>query len=392
MPLWTGGYEHYAFFGGRGGAKSHSIAEAVVGLSCQREERVVCGRQFQNSIKDSVRELLLQKVQKMGMAAYFTVTETELINVATKSRFSFTGMDRNPDSVKSLEGATIFWGEEAQTFTRRSVEIILPTIRSGRARFVWGWNPRFRTDIIDDMFRGKAPPDKAYVKQVSWRDNPYFYQTRMPSEMARSLKANPKRHTHIWEGGYDENPDAAIFTNWRIGRVDVPDKCIPRFGMDFGFSADPNFVVKLYVIEELGVIYIAQESCGYHVPNRDIPAMLDEFHGIRNYPITADSARPETIEYLQSKGFNIYGARKGPGSIKNGITWLQGYDVVISPDCPILAEEFRTYTWKLDPNGKPLPMPAEHQQDHGIDAVRYAVEESSLSDQSGNGDGDFFII
>ena len=387
LPLWTvGKYEHFALFGGRGGAKSHGIAEPIIAHSCQREERVVCGRQFQASIKDSVKELLEKKIHAMNMAAFFTSTERELINTSTGSRFTFIGMDRNPDSAKSLEGATVFWGEEAQNFTTRAVEILMPTIRSAGARFYWSWNPKNRTDAVDDMFRGVSPPDKSYIKQVSWRDNAYFLRTRLKSEYDRSLRANPKRHIHIWEGGYDENPDVAVFDNWRIGRIDVPAKIRPRFGMDFGYSHDPNALVKAYVIEDMGIIYVAEEAYAHKVPTPRLPALMDTVSEVRDYNITGDSSRPETIEYLQSSGFNIFGARKGAGSVKNGITWLQGYEIVISPDCPNMAEEIRSYCWAVDKNGKPLPFPAENQQDHGIDALRYAAEDATMqSDQSDDG-------
>jgi phage terminase large subunit len=385
LPLFGQDYEHFALFGGRGAAKSHFVGEALVAHASAGPERIVCGRQFQTSIKDSVKELLEQKIHKMGMAALFTSTDREIVNVSTGSRFTFIGMDRNPDSAKSLEGTTIFWGEEAQSFTRRAVEVILPTIRHRRARFYWTWNPRFRTDPVDDMFRGSVAPARSYVKQVSWRDNPYFLRTRLKSEYDRSLAKNPKRHLHIWEGGYDENPDVAVFDNWRIGRIEVPDKVPPRYGMDFGFSHDPNALVKLYILEDLGVIYIAEEAYAHKVPNRQLPDFMDGVTGVRDHPVTADSARPETIDYLNSCGFSVFGARKGAGSVKNGITWLQGYEVVISPDCPNVAEEWRSYCWATDANGKPLSYPAEKQQDHGIDAVRYAAEDASI--QAGQSDG-----
>jgi phage terminase large subunit len=385
LPLWTGKFpdtqepiEHYAFYGGRGGAKSHSIGEAIIGASCKKEERIVCGRQFQNSIKDSVKELLQIKIKKMNMSAFFTETERELVNVSTGSRFSFIGMDRNPDSAKSLEGCTIFWGEEAHMFTAKSVEIIIPTVRTLGSRMIWSWNPRYRTDPVDNLFRGANIPERSYIRKVSWRDNPYFMQTRMPSEYRRSLK-NPKRHVHIWEGGYDENPDVAIFDNWRVGRIDVPPKIRPRFGEDFGYGSDPNVIIKLYVLEDEGIVYIAEEAVGYKVSNRDLPALMDTITEIRDWPITADSARPETIEYLQSKGFSIHSARKGAGSVKNGINWLQGFELVISPDCPVTADEIRDYKWHTDPNGKPLPLPAPNQNDHCIDAIRYAVEDLTIS-------------
>lgn len=393
LPLWTGKapglerIEHYAFFGGRGGAKSHSIAEAVVGLSSQGKERVVCGRQFQNSVKDSSKELLETKIHKMGMGAFWRSTETELINVSTGSRITFIGMDRNPQSAKSLEGCTLFWGEEAAAFTPLSIEIIIPTVRAAGSRMVWGWNPVNRKDAIDAMFRCQHPPEFSYIRHVSWRDNPHFHLTRMPSEMRRSAKSNPKRHAHIWEGAYDENPDVAIFERWRIGAMDVPAKARPRFGMDFGFSNDPNAVIKSYLLEDQGIIYVAQEAYGRKIPNRKLRDLVDSISEIRNYHITADSSRPETIEQLQSDGFSIYGAKKGAGSVKNGLNFLAGYEIVIHPSCENIIAEIRAYLWATDPEGKPLPLPAPKQADHGIDALRYAHEDDA--NQADSEDGGF---
>lgn len=394
LPLFEppGRFEHFAFHGGRGGAKSHSIALALAIHSGQRQERIVCGRQFQNSIKDSVKELIEAKIKELNMAVYFTCLEREIINNVTGSRFSFIGMDRNPDSAKSLEGATIFWGEEAQTFTRRSIEIIIPTIRDSRSRMIWSWNPRERADEVDVMFRGPVPPEKAYVAEVSWRDNPFFYRTRMPSEYRRSMRRNPKRHLHIWEGGYDENPDAAVFDNWATGRplIDL-SKHRPRFGMDFGYSQDPYALIKCYLLEEIDTIYIAQEAVGYKIPNRGLSAFCDQVTESRDYQIIGDSSRPETIEALQSEGFMVYGSRKGAGSVKNGINWLQGYRLLIDPSCLTVQEEIRSYKWKEDPNGKPLPIVEDHQQDHTIDAIRYAFEDDSTSAVSEDDDGVSYV-
>lgn len=398
LPLWTGTtsgiprIEHYAFYGGRGGAKSHSIAEAVIGLACKQDERIVCGRQYQSSIKDSVKELLEKKIYKMGMAPFFRSTDSELQNMSTGARFTFTGMDRNPDSAKSLEGATIFWGEEAAMFTERSVEIIIPTIRAPGSRMIWSWNPRFRTDPVDVMFRGMAPPEASYIKEVSWRNNPYFKTTRMPSELKRSARVQPRRHQHIWEGAYDENPELAIFENWRVGIVEVDIKLRPRFGMDFGFSSDPNAVVKAYLIEEEGIIYVAAEAYANKVPNRKLKDIVDSVPESRDWTITCDSSRPETIEQLQSDGFMAYPARKGAGSIKNGLNFLSGYEIVVHPSCENFAEEVRTYVWSSDPQGRALPLPAEKQPDHGIDALRYAFEQDATMADPGSGSDEILYL
>ncbi|MGL5735531.1 MAG: terminase large subunit, partial [Beijerinckiaceae bacterium] len=235
------------------------------------------------------------------------------------------------------------------------------------------------------------PPEASYIMQVGIEDNPWFYQTRMPSDYRRMMRRNPGRARHIWGGGYDENPEAAIFTNIEVGRpADIPAKSIPRFGLDFGFSNDPNAFIKSYLLDEIDTIYIAQEAYAEKIPTRLLPQFLDTVSESRDYEIVADSSRPETIEALTYAGFSVVPSRKGAGSVKDGLTWLQGYRLLIDPDCPGFLYEAQRYCWKLDRNGKPLPMPADGQSDHGIDAIRYGHEEDSRYSLS-SGDGVDYI-
>jgi len=181
-------FSYKAIYGGRGSAKSHTVATVLVVMTSEKCLRVVCARQFQASIKDSVKELLEQKIKSLGLSAQFKSTRTEIINIKTGSRFSFIGLDINPQSAKSLEGADICWVEEAATINSISLEILLPTIRKPGAEVWFTWNPDQSTDPVDAMFRGKnGPPPNSLVIKVGIEDNPFFYQTNMP-EKASHMK------------------------------------------------------------------------------------------------------------------------------------------------------------------------------------------------------------
>ena len=375
LPILTDKYEHYAFHSGRGCGKSHGVGECVVLASLIGHERIVCGRQFQVSIKDSVKELLVNKVDALGLREKFHITDREMVCKPTDSRFSFVGMHHNPESSKSLEGATIFWGEEASTFTQESLETIIPTIRAAQSRMIWTWNPKNRDDPVDDLFRGQHPPENSYIRKLTQADNPYWPQTRMPSEYRRMKRANAVRHAHIWLGDYDESPDSKIFTSLEQGVREVDPKIAPLFGLDFGYGSDPNFGVKVYVLEDRNEIYIASECTGHRVPNTALADLIRTMPEAESYPITADSSRPETIDYLCGQGLIVQGARKGAGSVKNGINWMQGYHIVVHPLCEAIWAELNAYRWDEDKLGRPLPHPKPHQDDHGIDATRYAVED-----------------
>lgn len=397
MPLWDGSsYTHYAFYGGRAGVKSHATAENLVIKGALEPRRIVCGRQFQNSIAESAKELMEQKIYEHGLGDGYRVLERQIEHVGTGTRITFMGMERNPESAKSLEGCTDFWGEEAQTFSRRSIELIMPTmLRRGNSRMIWTWNPRYPDDPVDAMFRGGEPPENSYIVKTSWRDNPWFYKTRLPQERRRFKKTNPLRYDHVWEGEYDINSDAVIFHNWEIGAIETTEKDLPRFGIDFGYSHDPMAAVKVYYWpsygeDEIPTVYIAAEAYGTKISNSQMPEFLDQVPEIRSFTSIADSSRPETIDYLRSKGFNVLPSRKGAGSVKNGINWLQGVRIVVNPQCRNVIKELKNYRWKTDREGTVLAVP-ESGYDHGIDAIRYSLEDDMINDPPAEGEGAFYL-
>jgi phage terminase large subunit len=367
-------FRYKALFGGRGSAKSRSISLALSVLSSQKPMRIVCGRQFQNSIRDSAKSTIEGRIKELGLQRDYNVTHNEIVHRRLDSRFTFVGLERNIDSIKSLDDVDIFWIEEARNVKQRSWELLVPTIRKPGSEIWCSWNPVSPEDPIDEYFRGAFPPKDAYIQRVGIEDNPWFYQTQMPDDMERMRRSNLKRFNHVWMGEYDELNESRVFTNWRVGRLNTTEYDMPRFGMDFGFSRDPSALVKLYVLERTRQIYIAQEMFG-HIPLDDMPAAMDEVSESRRYPITADSSQPMTIDFLNKRRFNVRGSVKGPGSVKSGVNWLQGYEIVIDPECVHMQEEARLYSWKVDPlSQKPLPV-LEDMDNHGWDAVRYATED-----------------
>jgi phage terminase large subunit len=256
-------------------------------------------------------------------------------------------------------------------------------LRKHGSRLIFTWNPRFKKDPIDAYYRGKVKPPGSIHIHTTFRDNPYFYRTEMPAQMEFSRENEVERYSHIWEGDYDENSQARIFTNVSIGRISVPDDVQPLYGLDFGFSKDPSALIKLYVLHKERIIYIAEEAFGTGITTKDMPAFLDTVTGVRQWQIIADSSSPRIIEDLRQASFNVAPSRKGPGSVNAGINWLRSYKIMISPDCDHMQEEAIRYYWKQDRMGNPLPMPASGW-DHGWDAVRYACEDEMLGNGSGS--------
>lgn len=228
-------------YGGRGGAKSHFFAEQALARCVAGQTRIVCIREVQNSIRDSVRQLLIDKISKLGLESEFEVFETE-IRGPHGSLIVFKGMQHyNADNIKSLEAYDIAWVEEAQTLSQRSLDLLRPTLRKDDSELWFSWNPRFKTDPVDVFFR-KSPPDDAVSVSINWRDNPWFPEV-LRKEMAHDFKNDPDKADHVWNGAYGSS-EGAILSRWvneaeREGRINAvefdPDGAPIEVSSDLGF-------------------------------------------------------------------------------------------------------------------------------------------------------------
>lgn len=195
-------------YGGRGGAKSHFFAEQIILRCLMQRTRVVCIREVQSSIKDSVRQLLIDKIEKFGVSSLFAVLDTE-IRGPDGSLIVFKGMQSyNAMNIKSLEGYDIAWIEEAQTLTQHSLDLLRPTLRREGSELWFSWNPRFKTDPVDMFFRKNPPPDAISVL-VNWRDNPWFPDV-LRREMLHDFVVDEDKADHIWNGAYGNSQGAIL--------------------------------------------------------------------------------------------------------------------------------------------------------------------------------------
>lgn len=196
-------------YGGRGSGKSHFFAETALDRCIAAPTRIVCIREVQNSIKDSVRQLLVDKITKLDVADQFEVVRDE-IRGANGSLIIFRGMnDANADNIKSLEGYDIAWVEEAHTLSQRSLELLRPTIRKDGSELWFSWNPRNKSDPVDDFLRTKKP-DNSIVVRVNYGDNPWFPET-LRAEMEEDRKNDPQKAAHIWDGAYEVAPAGSYY-------------------------------------------------------------------------------------------------------------------------------------------------------------------------------------
>lgn len=231
-------------------------------MASQKPLRIVCAREIQNSLRESVKQLVEDKIKALGLESLWDCQD-KVTNGANGSRFSYVGMWRNPDAIKSLEGADIFWGEEASAFSERSLRIIRPTMRKPGSELWFSWNPEFEHDPVDRLFRGSdGPPRDSLVVEVSWRDNKWFANSPMQAEMEGDYERDPISAEHVWGGGYVSAVTGSYYTHQltaaltegRIGDVAVDPIIRKRAFWDLGRRDATAIWIAQFVNREIRVI------------------------------------------------------------------------------------------------------------------------------------------
>jgi phage terminase large subunit len=393
-------YQFKGAHGGRGGGKSHLFAGLLVASALQTHIRAACVREVQDSLRDSSKQIIEDKINAFGVAHKFKITDREIIG-PHDSLFVFRGLQRHTASrLKSLEGFNRAWYEEAQALSKSSVETALNTFRVEGTEQWFSWNPEREDDPVDVMFRENTAkpwglleaddPDFVCV-EVNYPDNPYF-PSPLQRNMQRDKLRDPEKYNHIWLGGYRRNSDSQVFQrpkHWKVEAFDPPAPDVAVLGgADWGYSIDPTVLVLCFIKGH--TLYVWREAWGTQCGPDRRPALFDKIDPdwsvlkasdpnwksiARRVPIIADSSLPEAIDSMQRAGFSrIRAAVKGPNSVEEGITFLQGYDIVVHPDCINVIRELTRYSFKVDPKSQAVLPVLEDKDNHTIDSLRYAVE------------------
>ena len=197
--------------GGRGSGKSHFFAELLIERCLTEPTRWLCCREIQKSIKESVKQLLEDKINSLEVSKQFVILETE-IRTPGGGVISFAGLQNHTsDSIKSYEGYDGAWVEEAQTVSEKSLTLLRPTIRKENSELWFSWNPDQPTDPIDKLLRGKDRI-KAVVVEANWKDNPWFPEV-LKNEMEQDKKRNYDKYLHVWEGKYREIFEGTVYAD-----------------------------------------------------------------------------------------------------------------------------------------------------------------------------------
>lgn len=358
-------------YGGRGGGKSHSVARMLLILGVEKKLRILCTRELQRSIQDSVHRILSDLIIKYQLDDIYQVMKSSIIGI-NGTEFLFAGLRSNVSEIKSMEGINICWIEEAQKVSEESLDFLIPTIREDGSEIWATFNPDEKTDPIYKRFIVNKHPDAVLLK-INYNENPWFPET-LRREMEYDKKNNHDKYRHVWEGEPRSISDAQIFKGkYSVDNFDTPDGVTFYHGADWGFANDPTCLVRCFI--QGANLYIDQEVYGVGVDIDEIPAFFRQIPTADKWTIRADSARPETISYLNRQGFDIVRSIKGAGSVEDGIAFLRSFEkIIIHERCKHTINEFNLYSYKKDRiTGEILPIIVD-ANNNCIDAIRYALE------------------
>lgn len=363
-------------WGGRGSGKSTAAADALLIEGARRKCRVLCAREFQVSIKDSVHHLLKQRIEDLGLESLYSVQESQILG-PRGTQFIFKGLRHNISSIKSISGITHCWVEEAQTISQKSWNDLVPSIRA-RGSEIWvTFNPYQKTDPIYQAFITSPGQlgGETYIQRINWDLNPHF-PPELNAERQAMQATDPDLYQHIWEGECLENSESQVLhSKWLVDEFTPgADWQGPYYGADWGFAADPTAAVKCWIHGSR--IYVEHESYAHRLElDQTAKRWIADVPGIEAHVVRVDSSRPESISHVSRRGIpRIIAVRKWPGSVEDGIAYLRSFEkIVIHPRCTNMATEARLYCYKQDKlSGDILPQVID-ANNHLIDAVRYAL-------------------
>ena len=386
-PLFTSPKRKNILYGGRGSAKSHTVARYCIIRSLERPMRILCTRELQKSIAESVHQLLSSCIESMGLSSLFNIQRDRIVGV-NGSEFIFAGVRQNTNEIKSMEAITICWVEEAQAMSQQSLDVLIPTIRAPGSILIFTFNPFKDSDPVYVM--SQNPDEDTLVINANYADNPFFPE-ELRKEMEHCKKTDYDKYLWVWEGQCLGISKAQIFRDkYEVKEFDTPDNALFFYGGDWGFSNDPTTVLRSFIVGN--TLYIDYEAWKVGCDIEDTPALYDEVPGTAIYPIYADNSRPETISYMQSRRYNVIGAEKWPGCIEDGISYLRSFSkIIIHPRCIHTIEEFGLYQYKVDHQTNEILREPLDKFNHCIDALRYSHTVSMRTKSNGKVYEDFTV-
>lgn len=365
--LFDTGWREAAVYGGRFSLKSHTVARYLLIRARQSKARILCAREFQNSIAESSHQLLADLIALYGLTD-FTVTDKAIVNTVNGSDFIFKGLRHNEQSIKSIEGIDIAWVEEAQTISGESINILTPTIRKPGSQIIYTYNRLLEDDPVHQRLVIEGRPNTLIINvnydiAIKYGMMPDVIRNEMEDDKSN----RPSVYRHKWLGE-PSSMERKIYKDWKFVDEIPHEARLEKYGLDFGYTNDPTALIAVYYYN--GGYILDEMVYQKGLSNKQI---ADIINGLPKAPVIADSAEPKSIDEIRLYGVTILPAQKGKDSVRQGIQFIQRQRVTVTNRSFHLIEEYKKYLWHEDRNGKIVNEPQD-QDNHLMDALRYALE------------------
>ena len=378
IPLFKNDTRFFIVTGGRGSAKSFATTTYSCVLSREADHKILYTRATMSSAHLSIIPEFQEKIKLLGLEDSYRINKAEIFNEDSGSEILFRGLKASSGdqtaNLKSLQGITTWVLDEAEELTDEAkFDTIQRSIRSNKKqnRIILILNPAtkehwiykrfFESMGVEEGFNG-IKENVTYI-HTSYLDNIEHLPEDYIADFKKLERDNPKKYNHVVMGGWLDKAEGVVFTNWKFGSFN-PDGLQTSCGMDFGFSVDPDTLTEVAIDKTKMIIYVKEHiySNGLNTP------LLAEMikSKVQNKLIIADSAEPRLISDLKAQGINIQAVKKG--TIESGITRMQDYTIVVTPNSSNIAKEFNNHQYS--DKGSKLYV---DNYNHAIDGIRYNI-------------------
>jgi phage terminase large subunit len=378
IPLFESDSRYYVITGGRGSGKSYALNSFLLLLTYEVGHTILFTRYTLTSAHISIIPEFTDKIETAGLSEDFYITKDEIINTTTNSKIIFKGIKTSSGTqtanLKSLAGVTTFVLDEAEELVDEDVfDKIDLSVRHNtkQNRVILILNPVTKEHFIyRRFFEGRGiesgqsltKGDSTYI-HTTYLDNQKNLSASFIQQVEHLKKTNPKKYQHAILGGWLDKAEGVVFTNWQFGPFN-PNGLQTSFGMDFGFSVDPDALTEVAIDKAKKIIYIKEVIYERGLKTHVLAKLMKDKVG--GGLIIADSAEPRLIDDLRYQGINIQPVKKG--TIESGIVRMQDYQIILDPQSTNLAKEFNNYCYLNKASKLYID-----DWNHGIDSARYNI-------------------
>jgi phage terminase large subunit len=378
IPLFESDSRYYVITGGRGSGKSYALNSFLLLLTYEVGHTILFTRYTLTSAHISIIPEFTDKIETAGLSEDFYITKDEIINTTTNSKIIFKGIKTSSGTqtanLKSLAGVTTFVLDEAEELVDEDVfDKIDLSVRHNtkQNRVILILNPVTKEHFIyRRFFEGRGVEsgqsltkgDSTYI-HTTYLDNQKNLSASFIQQVEHLKETNAKKYQHAILGGWLDKAEGVVFTNWQFGPFN-PNGLQTSFGMDFGFSIDPDALTEVAIDKTKKIIYIKEVIYERGLKTHVLAKLMKDKVG--GGLIIADSAEPRLIDDLKYQGINIQPVKKG--TIESGIVRMQDYQIILDPQSTNLAKEFNNYCYLNKASKLYID-----DWNHGIDSARYNI-------------------